>query len=243
MPPTTNPIPHIHLLCMDEIFIHAFQSILSTTTTSPQFPKITFHNCSLSYLPPTIHFDAIISPANSYGRLDGGFDDAISRAFSPTTDYLALTRHAQGILYRDYRGYLPPGSCTLISIPGEFIPRSKNVWGTRYLALCPTMRVPQDVRWDREIVYECVWSLLCAVDRHNSDVERSPNGRQSRIDSLLMTPFATGCGFVSPEKWAKQMILALNHYIDAVQNPQKWSCLDLGQAMQYSKEVARTWES
>jgi hypothetical protein len=58
----------------------------------------------------------------------------------------------------------------------------------------------------------------------------------------LMTPFATGCGLVSPEKWARQMVLALNHYVDAVQNPEKWSNLDLGQAMEYSNEVARTWD-
>ncbi|RAL00120.1 uncharacterized protein BO80DRAFT_425912 [Aspergillus ibericus CBS 121593] len=235
-----SPLPHIHLLCMDDHFSQTLQTLLSSpTTNTTNFPQITIHNCSLSYLSTTtsITFDAIVSPANSYGRLDGGFDDAISRAFSPKQDYLALTRHVQSILYDEYRGFLPPGSCRLIPIPEEFTPLSRNIWNTRYLALCPTMRVPQDTRWDREVVYECLWSLFCAVERHNRGAEEA-----ERIESVLMTPLATGCGFVSPEKWARQMVLAMRHYVDAVMDPGKWSGLDLRMAGKLAREVEGTWE-
>ncbi|PYI09346.1 macro domain-like protein [Aspergillus sclerotiicarbonarius CBS 121057] len=225
---------------MDEQFSQTLQSILSSpTTNTTNFPQITIHNCSLSYLPSTITFDAIVSPANSYGRLDGGFDDAISRAFSPKQDYLALTRHVQSLLYDEYRGFLPPGSCKLISIPETFTPLSKNIWQTRYLALCPTMRVPRDTRWDREVVYECLWSLFCAIDKHNRVAWAEWD---EKIESVLMTPLATGCGFVSPERWARQLVLAIRHYVDAVQDPGKWRSLDLGMAGELSKEVERTWD-
>ncbi|OOF92057.1 hypothetical protein ASPCADRAFT_8921 [Aspergillus carbonarius ITEM 5010] len=237
-----SPIPHIHLLTMDPHFSQTFFAILSTLppTTTKSFPRITIHNSSLSYLPPTLKFDAIISPANSYGRLDGGFDDAISRAFSPKQDYLALTRHVQSILYDENRGFLPPGSCKLFTIPEEFDPLSNNIWGTRYLALCPTMRMPGDARWDREVVYECLWGLFCEVERWNRGVgEGRVQGK--RIESMLMTPLGTGCGFVSAERWARQMILAIRHYVEAVENPGKWSALDLGVAGELAKEVAETW--
>lgn len=114
--------------------------------------SVEIHDCALSTLPASVQFDTVVSPANSYGKLDGGFDDAISRAFSPRDDYLALTRVVQTELYEEWRGFAPPGTCTLLRMPESFRSRSKNIWGTKYLALCPTMRVPMNVTWDRENV-------------------------------------------------------------------------------------------
>jgi O-acetyl-ADP-ribose deacetylase (regulator of RNase III) len=53
---------------------------------------ITPINSRLNRLDPLVTFDLIVSPANSYGRLDGAFDDAILLAFSPRDDYEALMR-------------------------------------------------------------------------------------------------------------------------------------------------------
>ncbi|PWY79181.1 macro domain-like protein [Aspergillus heteromorphus CBS 117.55] len=238
-----SSIPHIHLLSMDPTFGTTLQAHLPPSspisTTSPPFPTITIHPCALSSLPPTTTVTAIVSPANSHGRLDGGFDDAISRFFSPKDDYMALTRHAQAHLYRTWRGYLPPGHCDLIPIPGDFAARSKNTFGTKFLALCPTMRVPRDARWDREIVYNCVWSLLCAVERHNRVA-----GDGERIESLLMTPLATGCGGVSEERWARQFVLAIRHFElagGAGEGDGGWEGLDLVQASEVAREVEETW--
>ncbi|KAK5991942.1 hypothetical protein PT974_05335 [Cladobotryum mycophilum] len=191
--------------------------------------------------PPAVQFDAIVSPANSYGRLDGGFDDAISRALSPRDDYLALTRVAQQRLYDEWRGFAPPGTCTLVRVPPDFQARSKNVWGTKYLALCPTMRIPQEVTWDREVVYECIWSLLCAVDKHNRSVHAGSGDATEEIRSLLMVPMGTSVGQISAEKWASQTALALKHYIDAVENPTKWSALEPIQIYEHVNEVVATY--
>jgi O-acetyl-ADP-ribose deacetylase (regulator of RNase III) len=189
-----------------------------------------------------------VSPANSYALLDGGFDDAISRAFSPADSYYALTRHAQLELYKQYRGFAPPGTCTLIAIPKEYAERSRtgDLWGCRWLALCPTMRVPDDADWDREVVYECVWSLLCAIDRHNGTAKDSAESElgesASVIHSILMTPLATGVGKVSARKWAQQAVLALKHYVSAVENDAQWSSLDWTQVTKLSDEVVETHE-
>jgi len=206
---------------MQNRFARAFEAARAKHKLHPSY-DIAIHESSLAALPASVTYDLVVSPANSYARLDGAFDDAISRAFSPRDDYLALTRHAQGIVYRKYRGFAPPGTCTLI--PFAFEPgATKNVWGCRYVALCPTMRVPANVCWDREIVYECVWSLLCALDNHNNDDAVKP---ADKITSILMTPLATGVGLVSPQKWAEQAVLAMNHYAEAVEKPEKWSRLE-----------------
>ncbi|KAL7815823.1 hypothetical protein V8C26DRAFT_401674 [Trichoderma gracile] len=243
MPPLQNAslLPHIHALCMDDIYSTALQAAVASSDTLSSI-SITYHNCALSFV--EAEFDLIVSPANSYGRLDGGFDDAISRSLSPRDDYLALTRAAQAKLYEEWRGFAPPGTCTLLRIPDDFHARSRNTWGTKYVALCPTMRVPQSVTWDREVVYECIWSLLCAVDRHNRAVRNAKPQQQKHdeIRSLLMVPMATGVGGVSAKKWAQQTALALEHYLDAVTNESRWSALQPDDISAYAREVEQTWE-
>ncbi|PON22900.1 hypothetical protein TGAM01_v208155 [Trichoderma gamsii] len=242
--PNTAPIPHIHMLCINDAHSAALHAALASHGLSSL--AITYHNCALSFV--EARFDLIVSPANSYGRLDGGFDDAISRSFSPRDDYLALTRAVQARLYDDWRGFAPPGTCTLLRIPDEFHQRSRNAWGTKYLALCPLMRVPSNVEWDREVVYECTWSLLCAVDKHNRSVRRAgareqQQQQQDEIHSLLMVPMATGVGGVSPAKWAGQTVLALKHFIDAVEHEAKWSTLEPSDIVEYAGDVEKMWKS
>jgi O-acetyl-ADP-ribose deacetylase (regulator of RNase III) len=236
-----NPasLPHIHLLCMLGNEADVFEKALAGF--DPSLSELfTIYRSDLASLPASVQFDTIVSPANSYGRLDGGFDDAISRAFSPKDDYLALTRAAQAVLYEEWHGFAPPGTCILVQMPREFEERSNNVWGTQYLALCPTMRIPQDVRWDREVVYECVWSLLCAIDRHNKAIREGKAPGDTKIGNILMSPLATATGKVAPERWASQFLLAIKHFIDSTENPEEWSALEAVDILGYSREVART---
>jgi O-acetyl-ADP-ribose deacetylase (regulator of RNase III) len=183
----------------------------------------------------------VVSPANSYARLDGGFDDAISRAWSPSDDYLALTRAVQAQLYDFSYGYLPPGQCYIATIPTSFKGKGRYNgidWGCKYIALCPTMHTPQDVNWDREVIYNCIWSLLVAIKRHNrSAVE------DGKINSILMTPLATGVGGVSLERWARQTALALKHAVDSKQNPELWGSIDWVTANQIALRLSQTHQS
>ncbi|KAH7256247.1 hypothetical protein BKA59DRAFT_68878 [Fusarium tricinctum] len=232
----TPHIPHIHLLCMEEKFSDAF-TVARQSRKLPDSVSVDIHNYALSQLPEHVKYDTVVSPANSYGRLDGAFDDAISRQFSPRDDYFALTHVAQKQLYKTWRGFAPPGTCTLVYIPEEFDARSRNVSGTRRVALCPTMRMPADVRWNKEVVYECIWSLLCAIDNHNRDA-----AEDDKIKSVLMTPLATGVGGVSAEKWAWQTILAMKHFVEACENPEKWSALSWADLGRTSVETQLTWK-
>lgn len=227
---------------MEPRFSDAFEKARLKHNLPPSL-SISIHNYPLCYLPDDVKFDTVVSPANSYGLLDGAFDDAISRAFSPRDDYIALTRVAQKKLYEQWRGFAPPGTCTLVRIPDEFHARSRNVWGAKHVALCPTMRIPRDACWDREITYEAVWSLLCAIGNHNRDIrEGKAEAGAEEIRSILMTPFATGVGRVSPEKWAAQAVLAIRHYDEAMDDPEGWSSFDWMTLGTYAFEVEKTWD-
>lgn len=230
----SSNIPEFILLCMEHEFIRAFDTALKThwPDFTPNKVKITKFNERLNSLPPSVKFDLVVSPANSYGRLDGAFDHAISMTFSPRDDYHALTRAAQSVLYDKWRGFAPPGSCTLVEFPE---PLKQNDHNCAWVALCPTMREPGNVNWDREVVYECVWSLLCQVEGHNRR-----NGK-NRIESVLMTPLAAGVGRVSKERWAAQTVLALKHFADALEKPQVWGSLQWDTIQRIDDEVRETW--
>ncbi|KAL3471940.1 hypothetical protein BJX99DRAFT_13893 [Aspergillus californicus] len=244
----TSNIPTLNLLCMEEKFIDAFNAALPANwptynTTTPRPITFAIHNTRLAALPAATKFDLIVSPANSYGRLDGAFDDAISRAFcTPHHNYDTLTHAAQRVLYEKYRGFAPPGTCTLVPFPDELLHgEGVNEWGCKWVAICPTMRTPDNARWDREVVYECVWSLLCAIEGWNRGVGRD-RGHEERIGSVLVTPMATGCGGVSPQRWAAQFVLAVRHFVDAVERPERWERLNWGDIYTDTHDVQETWK-
>ncbi|KAA1473574.1 macro domain-like protein [Dentipellis sp. KUC8613] len=197
--------------------------------------------------PPFDRFDCIVSPANSHGLLDGAFDLAISRALSPH-DVDAPTRLAQAVLYRRWRGYAPPGTCTLIPLSAPVDSCVPNPHGCSYIALCPTMRIPQDTRWDREVVYNCMWSLLCALRLHNEGAgdgedggERAQGQEESKkIRSVLMTGLATGTGFVSPERCAEQMALAIRDFVESEKDKEKWGQMGWVDARAIARDVRKT---
>lgn len=106
------------------------------------------------------------------------------------------------------------------------------------------MRIPQDVRWDREVVYECIWSLLCAVDRHNRKVRAGNGGAETEITSLCMTPLATGCGRLSLKRWAEQCVLAMKHWVEAVEHPEVWAQASWTDVLQNrDMDLRRTWQN
>jgi O-acetyl-ADP-ribose deacetylase (regulator of RNase III) len=219
---------------MESEFITAFDEAIQTHwfDFTADKVKITKFNERLNSLPPSVKFDLVVSPANSYGRLDGAFDHAISLAFSPRKDYHALTRVAQSVLYDKWRGFAPPGTCTLVEFPENLKQNDRNC---SWVAICPTMREPENVNWDREVVYECVWSLLCQVEGHNR------HNVDNRIKTILMTPLATGIGKVSKARWAAQAVLALKHFVDSLERPGQWSSLQWDDIEKIDDEVRQTW--
>lgn len=236
---------HIHLLTYHKKDLADFRIALDSYPLPSSF-TISYHTGSLQQLPAKVQFDLAVSPANSHGYMDGGFDDALSKEFSPKGDYLALTRVVQRKLWQEWRGFAPPGTCTLV--PFDFntqaISESEGSSGStavgntrrcRMIAVCPTMRVPDSATWDREVVYECIWSLLCAVDKWNRGCTQ-----EEKINSLLMTPLATGVGGVSAWKWASQALLAMRHFEAACSNEDRREGMSWDSILDLNVEIEAT---
>lgn len=103
---------------------------------------------------------AIVSPANSFGFMDGGIDAVYSARFG-----WGLSETLQKIIFEEHYGELPVGEATSLDIE----PEDPNY---TVLICAPTMRVPMDIRGTvnaylamRAVLIEsltgCFESVLC----------------------------------------------------------------------------------
>ena len=130
--------------------------------------------------------DAIVSPANSFGCMDGGIDQVFSEFFGAT-----LEHRLRALLREEHHGELPVGQALIMETRRAEIP---------YLVSAQTMRIPGSVSRTLNAYLACR-AALAAVLAHNACGAR-------QIQTLLMPGMATGIGDMPPERAARQMRLA-----------------------------------
>ena len=109
---------------------------------------------------------------------------------------------------------------------------TNNPWGARIMAVIPTMRVPDDISWHQDLVYNCIWSLLCEIVKWN----RNPN--QEPIHTVLSTGLGTGTGEVDPNQCARQMVLAAKHFQKPLPVHPRWKHVE-----SYARDVEESVDS
>ena len=141
-------------------------------------------------LPKNIQIDAIVSPAQSFGFMDGGIDYFYSMHFG--WDMSAGLRQ---VIRDDYDGEVLVGQAVIVgtgerNAPGEIkshIP---------YLISAPTMRVPMDIA-ETVNAYLAFRAVLRAVMKYNQD--------DAEIGSILCPGLGTAVGRMPPRRCALQM--------------------------------------
>ncbi|MDR7335672.1 macro domain-containing protein [Roseateles asaccharophilus] len=131
--------------------------------------------------------DAIISPANSFGCLDGGIDLIYGQYFGAS-----MEQRLRDLLHDQYYGELPVGQALVIETHRSEIP---------YLVSAPTMRIPASVSQTVN-AYLAFRAALAAVLAHNAAVT------QRQIRTVLTPGMCTGIGEMPPDRAARQMRLA-----------------------------------
>lgn len=124
--------------------------------------------------------DAIVSPANSFGFMDGGIDLAYSRFFG-----WELQERLQDRIRERHAGELPVGTAEAVSTLHDQIPT---------LICAPTMRVPGEISETVNVYLACRAALLAA--------------RAENVQSLLSPALGTGVGGMPYGRAAKQMYAA-----------------------------------
>ncbi|MCP3883814.1 MAG: Appr-1-p processing protein, partial [Sulfitobacter sp.] len=133
--------------------------------------------------PGDVKAHAVVSPANSFGFMDGGIDAVYTHVFG-----VHLQRDLQEVIEADYGGELPVGQATIVPTGHPDIP---------WCISAPTMRVPCDVA-NTPNAYLAFRAALRAVLEHNSS-------SQSPITTVLCPGLGTAVGRMPVERCARQM--------------------------------------
>lgn len=130
--------------------------------------------------------DAIVSPANSFGYMDGGIDLVYLHGFG-----WELQTRLQTHLKSDHDGELPVGQATIVETFDTDIP---------YLVSAPTMRVPMNVA-NTVNAYLAFRAAIRAIKQHNRE-------QPGTIRTVLCPGLCTAIGRMPPELAARQMAAA-----------------------------------
>lgn len=131
--------------------------------------------------------DAMVSPANSFGIMDGGLDRVIRYELG-----FAVENRIQHQIQQKFHGELPVGSALII-------PTDHAQWP--WLIAAPTMRIPEDIS-NTLNPYLAFRAILLAIKHHNQE--------QPAIRSLVCAGLGTGIGHVDPQKCAIHMKTAFD---------------------------------
>ncbi len=148
-------------------------------------PNVSIHFGSILDL----EVDAIVSPANSFGFMDGGLDLFYTLHFGP-----GVQKRLQDKIKKDYDGELLVGQATAVATHDEKIP---------FVISAPTMRVPLVLPIDTVNPYLAAKAVFNYI-------------KNSEIKSVSCPGLATGIGRVSPNMCARQMRTAIQ---DTILNP------------------------
>lgn len=168
--------------------------------------------------------DAIVSPANSFGFMNGGIDGVYTARFGP-----GLQERLQEILRSSHDGELPVGQAQVVRI-------SKDD-DFSYLVSAPTMRVPGDVSMTPN-AYLAFRAVIRVVKNHNALVaalESQGVDTQGfkRIATVLCPGLGTAVGSMPFDKCAAQMRAAYNaSYLGEIQVME-----DLPMAASYDRKL------
>lgn len=157
--------------------------------------------------------DAVISPANSFGFMDGGIDLIYTGRFG-----WELQDRLRKQIRQEHAGELPVGQALVIETYDEQIP---------YLVSAPTMRVPSDVSASVN-AYLAFRAALRTIQAHN-------RAHPGAIRSVLCPGLCTAIGRMPGERSARQMAAA---YAICVLGQENFPLM-LGQAVEEHQRLVR----
>ena len=168
----------IHLIDINKDMTDVWKRFFANMT------NIQIHNIDLHTFLNTHDVQGIVSPANSFGLMDGGYDKYIIDYFGKD-----LMNNVQNHILKNYYGEQPVGTSFTIPIDDR-----------HFLIHTPTMRRPGKIK-DPTIIYSCMRSVLIEC-------------MQLNINSVLIPAFGGCTGGVSYCEIANMMRLAYEQIIN-----------------------------
>ncbi len=173
-----------------------------------------------------VECDAIVSPANSFGFMDGGIDAIYLSHFG----YDIQTRVQQHII-EHHHGELIVGNADVVETNDESIP---------FFIIAPTMRVPMILN-DTVNPYLAARAIFNLV-KHKSFVSGSLKGEaiSEHIKTVALPGLGTGVGRVGFNTCANQVRAAINDILlEEYTMPQSWAEASERHQLLYTNKLKR----
>ena len=171
--------------------------------------------------------DAVVSPANSFGFMDGGIDALYARHYGP-----AVQDRVRMAILKRHHGELLVGSAEIVETGDLRQP---------YLIAAPTMRVPMKLGPDTVSPYLAARAVLLLV-RHGSFADGPSAGRRigEIVRSIAFPGLGTGVGGVPADICARQMRRAIeDHRSGSARLPRSWAQASEDHQRLYTNEPTR----
>jgi O-acetyl-ADP-ribose deacetylase (regulator of RNase III) len=166
---------HLYLADLDPALVAAWFEAFQP------FPEVTISQADLL----AVAENAVVSPANSFGFMDGGIDRAYTDFFGRQ-----LERRVQEAIARRPEGHLPVGASLVVRTDNSRIP---------YLIVAPTMLLPEAVSEDH--CYRAMRAIL-----------RVAAGLPEVGRAVFCPGLGTGVGMVAPRMAAREMAEAYSDW-------------------------------
>lgn len=234
----SKPLIHFIVYDFSSLFLNAFKQHLKNHRQESEY---IINNFKISIVPPpfpdldrsfahvvdNFKVNAIVSPGNSFGFLEGGFDLAISKYYAnslnlviPSNTPKLLPKHIsaafRNTIIEKEHGYITPTNAVYFS--STFL---QKINGLEQVSLSfsnlpdlihvPTMTFPSELPSHTNemflgdsIVFNCTWNLLKCVE---NSLSKTINQNEFRV---LLSGLGTGYGAIPPELSAFHMYQAFS---------------------------------
>ncbi len=135
-----------------------------------------------------LRVDAVVSPANSFGFMDGGIDLVYLNRFG-----IGIQQRVQDRIKKEWHGEMPVGLAFVLATKDEMID---------YLIVTPTMRVPMRLPENTINPYLATKAVFHLVQKPECPIE-----------SIAFPGMGTGVGGVDPRRFARQMRAAIEEVV------------------------------
>jgi len=192
--------PNIVLTAMEKELAEAWQRFCG------DLPNVAIHEGNIL----DVQCDAVVSPANSFGFMDGGIDHLYSRHFGWN-----VQKRLQEIIRQHHHGELLIGAADVVFTDNGAIP---------FVIAAPTMRVPMILK-DTVNPYLAARAVLLLI-KHGTfrDGPFATQQISSVIKTVAFPGLGTGVGTVGPYVCARQVRAAIEEVVLQTGSfPQTWA--------------------
>lgn len=171
-----------------------------------QYPGVRVHDGSIL----DVECDAVVSPANSFGFMDGGIDALYLKRFGSN-----LQQKVQAMISTIHGGELLVGTADIVETGDPIVP---------FLIVAPTMRVPMILRdtVNPYLAARAVFRLTRQGTFGRGRLAGAP--LRQHVRRVACPGLGTGVGQVSPNVCARQVAQAIEDVLlDRYSMPRTWA--------------------